>query len=669
MQKIINILSEVKQINDGYELSNEKIEQSFAEIAQAKVCIPVIGKFSAGKSALVNTILGYANYKLKTDITPETAVPTEIVYNEEEKAAIRFYDGSVQANKKLLNIPKFKSFLMLFDYKTETVYAVFYNKVISSSGGLKIPETNKIDLSKENQAMRKLICSAVLVLALCMGMMGEQVNAATKEELQQEYQLAVQENEMRKAEMDKLEAQAKLIEDQKKKFDVIPILFADVISIKPFIVKTGTGPLKMFEKGPIYYLIKNPKATFFDLGGAHVGEYVAAGQTIVTINGALYAVTILEDTPAEYQKLSKAWEDTRAAIRKLRNKYEDEKYRISRLSREIEKNGNYPSSWAEEEIESGEEMGIFPEDLLNNFQEYITREEFAKLAVRLLHALGRTNGSLDTLLARDGISLPSVSPFTDTADQNVLVAYSYGIVNGSGEGTFRPGSWITREEAATMLNRLIRSQKIAERKGEAVAFADMEQVSGWAKDNVQYISALQGNGRAIMGGSEGNFYPQKNYTREQAFLTMYRLYCYALGDQPAEAESQPEKQAESPNTADNQSIANEKIDFLPFANKTYFITDDDEEMIMIYFDMPEGYYWLKLTRGDTVVDLSINNIRQVGNRLVGDFVDDYGNAGKIILEGFSSNGEEDTVYVTIQSEQKGRPFPSFEKKLASTIAG
>ena len=90
-QKIINILSEVKQINDGYELSNEKIEQSFAEIAQAKVCIPVIGKFSAGKSALVNTILGYANYKLKTDITPETAVPTEIVYNEEEKAAICFY--------------------------------------------------------------------------------------------------------------------------------------------------------------------------------------------------------------------------------------------------------------------------------------------------------------------------------------------------------------------------------------------------------------------------------------------------------------------------------------------------------------------------------------------------------------------------------------------------
>lgn len=96
MQKIINILKEAKQINDGYELPNDKIDRSFQEIVDAKVCVPVIGKFSAGKSALVNTILGYANYKLKTDITPETAVPTEIVYSQEEKVSIFFYDGSVQ---------------------------------------------------------------------------------------------------------------------------------------------------------------------------------------------------------------------------------------------------------------------------------------------------------------------------------------------------------------------------------------------------------------------------------------------------------------------------------------------------------------------------------------------------------------------------------------------
>lgn len=520
--------------------------------------------------------------------------------------------------------------------------------------------------------MKKSICRAALILALCIGMTSGQVSAATKAELQQEYQAAVQENEMRKAQIATLEAQEEALRVQLKKYNTVSMLLAKIVSLDPFVVKTGTGPFKMFESVE-YYLIKNPKTTFFDLGGAHSGTYIADGQTVITIDGALYTATILKDTPAEYKKIAKALDEVKIERNKVQNQYDDEKWRISSLAKDIERYGKYPSSWAKEEIASGQEMGIFPEDLLNNFQEYITREEFAKLAVRLLHSLGRTNGSLDTLLARDGITLPSVSPFTDTADQNVLVAYSYGIVNGSGEGTFRPGSWITREEAATMLNRLIRSQKIAERKGEAVAFADMEQVSGWAKDNVQYISALQGNGRAIMGGSEGNFYPQKNYTREQAFLTMYRLYCYALESQPAETKSQPKKQAdsstESSNTAYDQPIANEKIDYLPFVNKTYFITDDDEEMIMIYFGMPEGYYWLKLTQGDTVVDLSINNIRQVGNQLVGKFVDDYGNAGKVILEGFSSNGEEDTVYVTIQSEQEGHPFPLIEKKLASTIAG
>lgn len=521
--------------------------------------------------------------------------------------------------------------------------------------------------------MKKSICRAALILALCIGMTSGQVSAATKAELQQEYQAAVQENEMRKAEMDRLEAQAKPLRAQLKEFKTIPILFAKVLSIKPFIVTTGAGPLGILSQVPTYYLIKNPKVTIWELGGVHSGVYVEGGQTTVTINGGFYTATILEDTPPEYKKIEGELNKITAKIKEIEYEYNRGVDKILLLAINMERAGNYPSAWAEEEIESGQEMGIFPEDLLNNFQEYITREEFAKLAVRLLHSLGGTNGNLDTLLARDGITLPSVSPFTDTADQNVLVAYSYGIVNGSGEGTFRPGSWITREEAATMLNRLIRSQKIAERKGEAVAFADMEQVSGWAKDNVQYISALQGNGRAIMGGSEGNFYPQKNYTREQAFLTMYRLYCYALENQPAETKSQPKKQADSPaessNTAYDQPVTNEKIDYFPFANKTYFITDDDEEMIMIYFGMPEGYYWLKLTQGDTVVDLSIDNIRQVGNQLVGNFVDDYGNAGKVILEGFSSNGEEDTVYVTIQSEQEGRPFPSFEKKVASTIAG
>lgn len=82
MEKITCVLNEIKEINTGYELSNEIIDQNLKEIESAKVCTPIIGKFSSGKSAILNTLLGYSRKLLKEDITPETAVPTELYFSE-----------------------------------------------------------------------------------------------------------------------------------------------------------------------------------------------------------------------------------------------------------------------------------------------------------------------------------------------------------------------------------------------------------------------------------------------------------------------------------------------------------------------------------------------------------------------------------------------------------
>lgn len=84
MDNIVNSLEEVKIINHTYDISNDAINQCLEEIKNAKVCTPIIGKFSSGKSALVNTILGYSRKILKEDITPETAIPAEIVYSDTE---------------------------------------------------------------------------------------------------------------------------------------------------------------------------------------------------------------------------------------------------------------------------------------------------------------------------------------------------------------------------------------------------------------------------------------------------------------------------------------------------------------------------------------------------------------------------------------------------------
>lgn len=87
MEHTFQVLNALKEINQTYTLSNEKIDQTLVEMQTAKICIPVIGKFSTGKSALINTLLGYNRRLLRENITPETAVPTEIVYSPDEEWA------------------------------------------------------------------------------------------------------------------------------------------------------------------------------------------------------------------------------------------------------------------------------------------------------------------------------------------------------------------------------------------------------------------------------------------------------------------------------------------------------------------------------------------------------------------------------------------------------
>lgn len=95
METMREVLGELKNINGAYDLSVEQIEEILEDMPDAKVCTPIIGKFSSGKSALVNTLLGYQRRLLKEDITPETAVPAEIVYDGEEDWVRLFRDDGM----------------------------------------------------------------------------------------------------------------------------------------------------------------------------------------------------------------------------------------------------------------------------------------------------------------------------------------------------------------------------------------------------------------------------------------------------------------------------------------------------------------------------------------------------------------------------------------------
>jgi len=72
------------------------------KIRTFKVIVPIIGKFSSGKSTLLNRYLG-ENY-LKTDIAPETAIATELCYAEEERLLIHYLDGSTPKAQELSSL-------------------------------------------------------------------------------------------------------------------------------------------------------------------------------------------------------------------------------------------------------------------------------------------------------------------------------------------------------------------------------------------------------------------------------------------------------------------------------------------------------------------------------------------------------------------------------------
>lgn len=83
-----NLLGEVEKSADKD--AAEKLGQQAAE--QELFC-PVIGEFSAGKTSMINTLLGHA--ALPVEITPETALATELRYSADERLEAVREDGGV----------------------------------------------------------------------------------------------------------------------------------------------------------------------------------------------------------------------------------------------------------------------------------------------------------------------------------------------------------------------------------------------------------------------------------------------------------------------------------------------------------------------------------------------------------------------------------------------
>lgn len=167
------------------------------------------------------------------------------------------------------------------------------------------------------------------------------------------------------------------------------------------------------------------------------------------------------------------------------------------------------SDWAEESVRRAHSLNIAEEGREYDYTAAITREEFCELVFNTIIAV---QGSVTTE------EKPNV--FTDTDNSKVIALNRLGIIRGKTDTEFFPNDALTREEAASIIVRMINAVMPMAVHEVYFMYDDMDQVSDWAADSVQIISNM-----GFMTGVGGNkFAPKDNYTVEQSMSSLVRIY-------------------------------------------------------------------------------------------------------------------------------------------------
>ena len=201
------------------------------------------------------------------------------------------------------------------------------------------------------------------------------------------------------------------------------------------------------------------------------------------------------------------------------------------------------SNWAAEDIITAISMGYLDDDpdvfgyqpavtdlLGSDYTKAITRGQFAALAIRYYETLmGDITGEDYTIPVNSGDDV-----FADcSGDENMAKAFNLGILGGYNSADTRAGVYvgpndlITREQAATMLTRLmeclIDDFDSVGRTGWTVWYADnlpfTDSISDWAYDGVRAVYGV-----GAMTGTTGTTFSAKSpYTIEQSIVTIMRI--------------------------------------------------------------------------------------------------------------------------------------------------
>lgn len=162
---------------------------------------------------------------------------------------------------------------------------------------------------------------------------------------------------------------------------------------------------------------------------------------------------------------------------------------------------------AGEGILSGKDKGVFaPNDSMS-------REELVKLIVLAFGGLDENAEITFKDVSKGRWSYPYIAS-----------AYQLELVNGVNEMEFAPNAFITRQDMATILYRVL--EKTGDAKSGSLDFKDASSISSYAKQAVGTLTAIG----AINGMGDGTFAPKGYVTRAQAAKVVYEMMQYIGGD-------------------------------------------------------------------------------------------------------------------------------------------
>lgn len=213
---------------------------------------------------------------------------------------------------------------------------------------------------------------------------------------------------------------------------------------------------------------------------------------------------------------------------------------------------NLVSDWALEAVEAATDMGLTPpamkfsDDLRSNME----RQQFAAVAVRLWERLkgsaapAEPEHPFEDIADFDPHLLDVFDELWDTWDdderwswqhknyiysnatnppdpyaQACAQAYALGLIFGISGTEFAPQDTLTREQAATILYRLVAEEEGDPDAAASLTFDDAGEISGWAREAVAFLTS-----RGIISGVGGNrFAPKAPVTCQEALALAVRI--------------------------------------------------------------------------------------------------------------------------------------------------